>query len=127
MNPNLIKIQQAVWKAVPEVLELKYGCKILETRKRCTIDWIILESHEKTKFTIWNPTTGTETISITEPFEILGQEITLANVLRTIKKKVTAKKWFEAVDHLVGRAQWNLELSLSSQSEETLQFLAEII
>ncbi len=73
-------------------------------------------------------------VIIPAPFKGLinyrDDRITLAVVLRAIKKskKISAKKWFEAVDHLVGRAQWNLELdSWDDQTKETQQFIGQLL
>ena len=142
------KLREAIIKAVPEIIELKFGCKIENgyasednpTRIGYFVEHIfrtarvnpgshIRLTDGKRKF--W------EVKKDNDKLEIIGRPITLADVLRAIeklndvhstimsyKKTSKMKKVSVIIDIL---RLWNLKEPLSGQSEETIQFLKDIL
>lgn len=131
---NLEIIKEAVVKAVPEVMELKRGCFFKEHANPEI--FVICAEYGGDNFIAGyqksNTHFGYDKKFALENFEILGRDITLADVLRTIQAKMLPQKhsvtWFlvgSTVEHdLLDR--WNLSHPLHLQSEETLAFLASL-
>ncbi len=139
MKTNLEIVRAACIRAVPEIMELKFGLPIVLPNGRkgilCTVG---------NKLHRWNIHLRGNAAAMnvdTEECEILGFPITLADVLRavgepklapiTIDGNGTITLWKKNEGNtgveVDKQADWNLALDLSDQSEPTLSFLAGIL
>lgn len=126
-DDKLQKLTKAIQKAVPEIMELKFGCRILTTRGKELF-------------------VSNENIDIIKSFdteiEILGRPITLEDVLVAMRKKhdrditIDARGVFlsyeddEKLDtrnFLQTDFSWQLNKPLHEQSKETIDFLYDLI
>ncbi len=141
MKNNLEIVRAACIRAVPEIMELKFGCEVL-TQKGSGV--IVVESHmvgfgRGCKVILAGRTTVYE--GKERDFEILGRPITLADVLRAIGN--VDYQYIVSFDGHILKLRnltetglmtyegtgvyWNLALGLLDQSEPTLSFLAGIL
>ncbi|UPJ35837.1 hypothetical protein IVB45_02155 [Bradyrhizobium sp. 4] len=131
---KLDQVRAAIIKAVPEIVELKFGCQVL-------VDGEVMIA------TYWN--TSNDSLDVYAPeqqellhhtfnlypkeYEILGRPIRLADCLVAIDQRcrgdnfatVASNGWF----HYGGtRAFWNLRTDdLSQQSPECISFLHDLL
>ena len=139
MTTTLERVRAAVIKAVPEIVELKFGCELFIQNYMASVNLL-----EDRRGRCWIPENGEPNSdfmalggSLTyfdekHIKEIIGRDITLADVLRTIESE--GRTGFAVYQGgqiwLGGRytmLSWNLSLPLHLQSEETLTFLGSIL
>jgi len=146
---NIDKLKQVIQKANPEIMELKFGCRIIE--KRTTLGWkgIIMSetgqskayskaysknfSKDTDEYYIYYPeSVGISSWLKTDEIKSLGRPIRLADVLIVIEKLDKALHFCHLAKELCARGGllelWNLkDNNLDSQSDETKQFLIDIL
>lgn len=138
---KLEQLQNKITEIIPEIKELKMGCRI---RFKGNTDDTILSgvihfAHEwKGKCGVCIPdeanSFGYQLIRKEQIVEVVGRDITLADVLRVYYKKQRAKLWDWEVNSVKRDAAqrivpiWNLEHNaLHLQEQETINFLWDII
>lgn len=89
-------IRQACIKANPEIMELKFGCRILAGGLLSDTGFIIrpyteFGNEKENKYLYWNDSINEARILREKDFEILGREIRLADVLLALDKKFGMK------------------------------------
>ena len=128
---NLQFVKSKVIEAVPEIMELKLGCKILWR----TFVWSFVGKNYAGNFILYSDF-GSQTKVISEKmmdFEIgcknLGRPIRLADVLITAIPKSGSLNFLIQDGHAEEILKsWNLSKdSLDDQSEETINFLANLL
>lgn len=137
MTP-LESVRAKVIEAVPEIVELKYRCRISEanrigTRQQKTVlaEYQLMEGGSGKPLDRWILTyssSGFEKRKTDEvDFEILGRPITLADVIVPLKKRGygSTEEWFAVLGELIDL--WNLALSLDEQEPEVIEFLANVL
>lgn len=125
-------VREAVIKAMPEVLELKFGCEILVETSRAGI--------QKTTITNFMSAGGFMTLNFGPILEgkiteILGRPIRLADVLLAIEHQINNISLNGPIFDRAAEIpmadilnRWNLRKdSLEDQSEETIEFLYPIL
>lgn len=125
MKTKLEIIKEKVIEAVPEIMELKFGCAWKDNQA----DWVYVE-----RFSITTSQKGGWTSVPPDPEQILGRPITLADVLLTIAFGKTVG-FIRTDTGLIEIDQnpsellslWNLKENLENQSEETIEFLYNLI
>lgn len=130
---NLEKITKACQKANPEIMELKFGCEILFK----SIPFILVgENYAGNTIAYADFGKQTKIIDQMKIDKILGREIQLADVILIIGKKGHYNMDYNCHEGniflIMGdgthpRAEWNLHLPLSRQSDETFQFLSDLL
>ena len=140
---TLQSVREKIIKAVPEIMELKFGC-LLENKMTGWHAHLIHSKEDGSEQLVCRLTGDIQGGNIEGFHNILGRPITLADVLRAIEsiKGVGMKVDHEGNMHIFdtnlygampggqsGRcgAYWNLPLPLSGQDEPTLLFLDEIL
>jgi hypothetical protein len=141
MKP-LAKIRAACIAANPEIVQLKFGCRVRYQGENWNVARLtgaaqigVLLAHpdgeEVTRFEDTRTSTREKF-----GFEIIGRPITLADVLLPIgdrqgRLRVDSSGWFEAMDNtdnqFIRTAHWNLRVSLEDQSEGTIEFIAALL
>lgn len=124
----IAKIREKVIKACPDIIELKFGCKI--KNKNGALDTIVTYSNYG-NFTV----VGSRICSIESDIaEIIGSPIGIAEILRTIENNTIGSFTFSISNSLFsirnGRylCIWNLAKdNLENQSLDTLEFLWELL
>jgi hypothetical protein len=124
------KIRAKVIEAVPEIVELKFGCGLSDGQdvKIVIRDW---KSHwecdDRTTFNgtaLMHYDSGNRVLLAGRTYFILGRPIRLADILVAIEKIPMDKE--DAFD--IPYRWWNLHNdSLDSQSDDCLKFLAEVL
>lgn len=141
MNKNLEKLTKIIQEAVPEILELKFGCKY-----RClpnSYEAIITGKTNQYHIEVegLHSVENISTIENKKLVKILGRDITLVDVLRAIEvKNVSAEKFWAiqtdgemfSQDTSCGEPnyteiKWDLSQPLHLQSQETVDFLLSIL
>lgn len=156
MNNNLSKVRAACISAVPEIMELKFGCRLKD--KSDNEDYLFVDWHFNTCPTVipvaalgktpfedgcsWQDTIfsmgDVSNEKIKNPFgaestyEILGRPITLEDVLlllRSITPKVNPLRSNTHPAYVESSVikRWKLGLPLSEQPPETIDFLASLL
>lgn len=132
------RIRKAVIKAVPEVMELKFGVRV----KYKTQEWFFLKKGSgymsNRDYLILYDEKGNTSNPHPKYVKILGRPIRLADVLLAMRGKVSNKAfslhsggyrdylWFE--DKEISLNFWNLlRDSLTEQSDETILFLVDLL
>lgn len=132
---NLKFVKDKIIEAVPEIMELKFGCEILHKPSQKTFLYhSTTDKKDSYNLIADQPIFGSDW-PITD-LEILGRPIQLADVILAIQEKpyvvfVTLTKegdlivsFMEATPvHLA----WNLSKDLSGQSPETIDFLYNLL
>lgn len=132
----LNQLTALIVKAVPEIMELKFGCKVeIDTREGS-----IVGTYWMTENPLWGSgieylkiLCHTDTVNHTivswlrSDLKILGRDIQLADVLRAFHAKVDSYTMTENFASDILFRGWNLSVPLHLQSKETIQFLLEII
>lgn len=138
-NQKIETIRQACIKANPEIVELKFGCEVE------TLNWgkvtITQNGDDYVEYILPDGTRGDEDTQIyfeKEIQNILGRPIRLADVLLAMEGKISNDSlslhsggyrdflWYQ--DEKIQINFWNLlKDSLSDQSEETINFLYQLL
>lgn len=136
MKNSLSIVRDAVIRAVPEIVELKFGCQI---EKDGEIYSLAVETDygifEKTLEGYWMCVSQSgQAVSLSKGVRtnVLGRPIRLGDVLVAIDDKVNS---WDFVCHANGvmtfhrtEAKWNIRNdSLEAQSPETISFLADLL
>lgn len=122
---KLQQIKNVIAEAVPEILELKFGCEILRTNY--DYDTVFATGEDNELYTVDHPE------GYDGEYEILGRPIQLADCLAAISERTTFDyKHIVRADGLMfdeegNQATWNLLKPLDGQSEETINFLHGIL
>jgi len=143
-KPEMIEaIRKACVKVNPEIVELKFGCKLKLIYENCSSNEIVLYAEFSKKNNIVPSSILLLSDQIMQPvtenkftfdgidiykYKIIGREIGLADVLMTIRKIHWYKNWeiiktfrTTMLDELCDL--WNLTKPFSIQSEETIRFI----
>lgn len=150
---NLKIVREAVVRAVPEIMELKFGCEIALKKPLSNFGQKIVERFgdstwklDDNNFRFVGERGWIDAYDILffrkENVEILGRPIHLADVLVAVEEHIKAQ-WLTSAfpDETIGNfqpylentgmntmKQWNLRAdSLDQQSDETLEFLAKLL
>lgn len=147
-------VRKAVISAVPEIVELKFGCRVLYGKKHeysATVENWFSKSDKTLR--VLDHTFRQQSILKEEDCKVLGRDIRLADVLVTVMETTPFKldvvceskatlyvrdrnlygqsALLEKLDKKTGGrrgVEWNLrEDSLEKQSQETISFLAELL
>lgn len=132
MKEQLIKeITEEVVKYVPDIMELKFGCRVLYGK----------EPHEPQEVIIGSPYIIVDK-EVCNPwnlddrgylYNIIGRPATLEDILITAKKVINNEPeafftpYHIIVSDVVIKSRWQLGKPLHEQSIETLQFIKGII
>lgn len=134
---SLERVREAVVKAVPEIMELKFGCDVLieGIKWKYVGDW-------QGVITVFNEEEGDGCASRSHIERVIGRPITLADVLMAMKDielEVGSLEFllygsFARVEYgadgtrkVVAYCLWDLSLPLDGQSPETIAFLHSIL
>lgn len=131
------QLKEIIVKAVPDIMELTWGCRV-KTKNWGTVKITTLKDDGYVDYLLEDGKPADEESMLfykDEIVEILGRPITLENVLIAINKKdidYRIMKWGEnkimlgVVDKRDGTL-WQLNKPLSEQSEDTIDFLLELL
>ncbi len=140
MTSKLEQLTEAICEIIPEILELKFGCRVYDPESvgeqevitHVTEDMVCVHYYHpygKDWFDFKSYTKGFEKRN-----QIIGRDITLADVLLAIEK---SNQRYKCGHPIIGHVRigvngetcdWNLEQNaLHLQSEETIDFLNSII
>ena len=133
MTTTLERVRAAVIKAVPEIVEVRYGCEIRRIADEEDEQTILhVCGYHPFYFQAKTDTTEGEYLDYTKSeWEIIGREITFADVLRTMPWGVHLTTTgddirmvaYDREGSCLGLEYWKLPLPLHLQSEEVLTFL----
>ncbi len=142
MTPLYQKVHDRIVELVPEIMELKKGCKFIDHDSTQTLEYLFEE--KSGAVCAFSLTLGNDFYSDDFRFEdhtkvtIIGREINLEDVLRAMKKseeRIVAN--IEAMDSniLLGTRDltlsefvpYNLTLPFSSQQPEVYELLAKVL
>ena len=140
---KLEQLKKKIVEKVPEIMELKFGCKVWIDDSKKDGEYSIWEyigdiDIYSNQDTIWKCLYSTFATNIWsnfqlegKPYVILGREITLADVLRAIDDKINSRSFKVypngLLEHGVKEVKWNFSQPLSGQSEETIDFLLTLL
>lgn len=130
---NLQAVRKKVIKAVPGIMELKFGCNV-QLKIRGDLGFII-NSDFHGSVIHWNFTIKETRCLKEDDLKILGRPITLADVLLAMEKAglemFTTDSWnVEVSSYDVAKILrlWNLsDNNLDNQSEEVWKFLNDVL
>lgn len=144
---DITKLKEVIQKAVPSILELKFGCRLLDETHQffgqpdpvvCVIadewaneeyesHWIDYYREHSCKFT---------NAEIRQKFKILGRPIRLADVLHAVSDAYHTRILREDLEHKslwewageISCKYWNLlDDNLDNQSDECINFLTDLL
>ena len=140
---NYEKLKQIIIKANPSILELKFGCEVeVEKEKGFILQKYPISPpllNEQSTYDIWLRDACGVVERYKSWFKILGRPIRLADILLAIQKqeKDNKNKWTnksqislleESIKLLfTDKIKWDLTKDLDNQSDETKQFLQDIL
>ena len=129
---KLNELKQKIIEAVPSILELKFGCEVINTEYGCNdINKFISSGKDFTYILKQDKEFQEWTHRFKEFYEIIGRPITFEDVLRVIRVEDTRFYFTKDKDGASGIEQicdkWQFGKPLSEQSEETINFLHRII
>lgn len=147
MKDKLEAIRRACIEANPEIVELKFGCRVLyrhptEKDLPSPTVWAFVRHHENLTFSIVDNLERVERVSVlNNDVQIYGREIRLADVLCAMSKKddyfilsdtslaIDYKGYFfDPVNELGEGIRYELANDdLTLQSPETIDFLFELL
>ena len=134
-NKDILKeLEKIIHKAVPEIMELKFGCKVKDKSDNQIMEFLLEEektvlSKTRNYFSVKGKTFVT--LILASSFEILGRDITLEDVLVALGEAkycidAMGQMWIDYSDD-DRKAQWVFNKSLENQSEDLIKFLHEIL
>lgn len=129
--PNLQKLKEIIWKANPEILELKFGCEFEDNGIMIGDSMCLYDKDD----------IDTASDNLDGIGEILGRPITLAAVLLAIEQKFQFyASWTQQTNAilelllpkydngtLVHDAYWDLTKDLEGQSNECIDFISKVL
>lgn len=129
-------VREAVIKACPELMELTFGCRVCLNVDKWPYETIVKKDDFEEAFVGVHIEFGSNEIT-----KILGHLIGIAEVLRAIddKQKQVLPNWAIALSAAglfafqdgtkfkTTNVQWNLTKSLDGQSDETIDFIYQIL
>lgn len=134
MTP-LQRVQAKVVEANPDIMELKFGCRIDAKGKATLIEYVGYSNRQHALRAILND--GKEALLLVDNVftdSILGRDIGLEDVLRTIPHSKgyivdhVGNFWRMDGTHIRGTGQqWHLGTSLHLQPQPTIDFLDTIL
>lgn len=144
MTNKLEELKQVIQEANPEIMELKFGCRVLCKDKTRVIYsdkskkqwWLCLENNYQERFKKYLVKTDEGNFGLGDGEyadyegveEIIGRDIQLVDVLIALKEK-----WLKGAGFSLEIKQrdliriWNLKGTLDNQSEETINLLHSIL
>lgn len=134
MNQNYEKIKRACQIANPKLMELSLGCEVKEKKTGEIYYFLQNDSDGDGNEIVWinDPILSPQRItSIEFPlwYEILGHEPQLSDVLMAYRATLNPGEWkvkTEVVQTWI-LDRFDLSKSVKDQSEETLQFIADLL
>lgn len=120
------QVRKRISELVPDVMKLEFGCEVLYMKE----DVLKVVKGNKNSIVVTN---GVVPI---DRCEILGRDPSLADVLRAIGEAKnhnyeisigTDGGFLDDESHLNYISKWNLSKHLSGQSQETLDFIGDLI
>lgn len=137
-------VEAAIKKAVPEIMELKFGCRVrkkfLKTdfvysvREYFQTGTVLRQKRNTLGSVLWVGVLFDSNMRPTDcdklDLEILGRPITLEDVLRAMPTGgYNAKMWLmnDGTFWLTDDIEWHLGKPLSEQSDEVIEFLHSIL
>jgi hypothetical protein len=131
------EVKEKIIEAVPEIMELKFGCKI-ETNKKYSKEFYLGKFSERSYIFCGSNGEFCETYPESKNnIKILGRPIQLADILIAINQKkprvfiqldqdgVIYKGEYECMDTVLAR--WDLSKDFDNQSDETKTFIYNIL
>ena len=135
---KLERLKKKIIEAVPDIIELKFGCKVVMIGAMKNINTItsVFESQGRYGYAMkpytccWDGARGDATARrySKEDFKIIGRDITLADAILFIRKKLDTvnNQEYEYEENFV--KHWDLtKNNLDMQKEKTLTFLYNLI
>jgi len=136
------KLEEAIIKAVPSILDLKLGCMVRE--KGTELDYLISHNYNNKNIRIigqytkdhLNPSIVDGRVKIVgynsfeEYYEIIGRDITLTDILIALGKKFGEYHvtfWGDNILELGDNNKWDLTKTLKDQLKETKDFLSDLL
>lgn len=126
-------VRRACVRANPEIVELKFGCDIVDENKhRYTFLHFSPMQLAAMDFTTANVFDGEVVRGITfriSKTKIIGRPVRLADVLLAIEKKDAGygeEEWM-LNRMMFGSDKWNLLKDMEDQSDETLEFISRML
>lgn len=151
---NLQAVKDAIVKAVPEIVELKYGCNVVSVKgprwnsRASGILGMVFRVEKAGAYVLWQ---DAQSISpaLNERFRVVGRPITLEDVLRAMQalsNEDDNRHWvvnrhgqfmrdaihesdpvLKTYPGVVVKETWHLGKPLHEQSSETIDFIAKIL
>lgn len=132
---KLQELTAAIQKVVPEIMELKFGCKVIISSQHEDYNSIVIKNIKENYYKL---DIGNE--YITQEDEILGRDITLEDVLLAFEQEsikdncdILEVNHFGQLQILTkngytaSKEWWEIGKPLHEQSEEAIKFLHSII
>lgn len=140
-DQKIKEIREACIRANPEIVELKFGCKVEFDKSYCEYTCV---GKDEDYYTYWKDKGDDERHNFTvserdgwKPIEIIGRDIRLADVLYVIKQNIHEKEsrhqlakvsMSDQVNRLLYTNRWNLlKDNLEDQSEDTISFIHNLL
>jgi len=140
---KLQQLEAKIQEAVPEIMKLKFGCRVDAKDRRGHIHSAMWDKKFNEKnLSSFNFTheeeLRMETVFVDvkkgDNYKILGRPITLEDVLRAVEKELEDSEDFYVhyngnmfVNPTNVKAEWKLNTPLQDQSEETIDFLHTLL
>lgn len=127
---KLKKLKEAIISAVPEIIELKFGCEIYIEGCDYVFTFVAKENEN---YILKTEEGGYTIIPAPGYIKILGRPITLEDVLIVLPEKLYVNSktgkfgHFHNHDHFNPPVYWKLNKPLDQQSKETIDFLYNLI
>jgi len=148
IDNNLQKLRKAIIKEIPEIVELKFGCRIKSKKNPDNVGRYIVKERKEYRggitfvyYDVVNSLMHDIPLVINcgeleNDYKIIGRPITLSDVLRVLNKKpglklsskpnaITISGHFIINGEMVCR--WDLSKTLDQQSQETINLLTSLI
>lgn len=126
-NEKLKKLKKAIISAVPDIVELKFGCKIISKKYREYGLVSIIYNYNVATNKIETNNIGA--IKPKDIFKILGRPITIEDILSVLKHKniaIESNEYFILNGNRI-KIEWKFNKPLDQQPKETIDFLYNLI
>jgi len=139
------KLEKAIIKAVPSILDLKFGCRLLDLKHQffgnpdpinCVIcdDWSSDEEDRCIEHYRGRYKETVKNIKDETKYKIIGRDITLADILIVLGKKYYGNKYNIDLHGAIVKngsdrviAVWDLTKTLKDQLKEIKDFLSDLL